>query len=41
MRLDTFMEPAKCLYKSLGFAEIQPYECVPIVCVLFMELELE
>ncbi len=40
MRLDTVLEPAKCLYKSLGFREIPPYQCVPIEGVVFMELEL-
>ncbi len=40
MRLDTAMEPAKSLYKSLGFGEIPPYQQVPVDGVVFMELEL-
>ncbi|MBN2181827.1 MAG: GNAT family N-acetyltransferase [Sedimentisphaerales bacterium] len=40
MKLDTVLEPAKCLYKSLGFKEIPPYQHVPIEGVVFMELEL-
>jgi putative acetyltransferase len=40
MRLDTVLEPAKCLYRSLGFREIPPYQPVPIAGVVFMELEL-
>jgi len=40
MRLDTVLEPAKCLYRSLGFREIPPYQPVPIEGVVFMELEL-
>ena len=40
MRLDTAMEPAKSLYKSLGFCEIPPYQQVPVDGVVFMELEL-
>lgn len=40
MRLDTVLEPAKNLYKSLGFREIPPYQHVPIDGVVFMELEL-
>ena len=40
MRLDTAMEPAKSLYKSLGFREIPPYQQVPVEGVVFMELEL-
>lgn len=40
MRLDTVLEPAKSLYKSLGFREIPPYHHVPIDGVMFMELEL-
>jgi epoxyqueuosine reductase len=39
MKLDTVLEPAKCLYKSLGFKEIPPYQHVPIEGVVFMELE--
>jgi epoxyqueuosine reductase len=40
MRLDTVLEPAKSLYRSLGFREIPPYQHVPIEGVIFMELEL-
>ena len=40
MRLDTVLEPAKRLYRSLGFREIPPYQRVPIEGVVFMELEL-
>lgn len=40
MRLDTAMEPARSLYKSLGFREIPPYQHVPVEGVVFMELEL-
>jgi GNAT superfamily N-acetyltransferase len=40
MRLDTVLEPAKSLYRSLGFREIPPYQHVPIDGVVFMELEL-
>jgi epoxyqueuosine reductase len=40
MWLDTVLEPAKCLYQSLGFAEIPPYQHVPIEGVVFMELAL-
>jgi putative acetyltransferase len=40
MRLDTVLEPAKSLYRSLGFREIPPYQQVPIEGVVFMELEL-
>ncbi|MCX5645383.1 MAG: GNAT family N-acetyltransferase [Phycisphaerae bacterium] len=40
MRLDTVCEPAKGLYRSLGFREIPPYQHVPIDGVVFMELEL-
>ena len=40
MWLDTVMEPAKSLYRSLGFSEISPYQHVPIEGVIFMELEL-
>jgi epoxyqueuosine reductase len=40
MRLDTAMEPAMSLYKSLGFGEIPPYQHVPVEGVVFMELEL-
>ena len=40
MRLDTVLEPAKSLYRSLGFREIPPYQHVPVEGVVFMELEL-
>jgi GNAT superfamily N-acetyltransferase len=40
MRLDTVLEPALSLYRSLGFREIPPYQPVPIEGVVFMELEL-
>jgi len=40
MRLDTVLEPAKSLYRSLGFQEIPPYQHVPVAGVVFMELEL-
>jgi putative acetyltransferase len=40
MRLDTAMEPARSLYRSLGFREIPPYQQVPVKGVVFMELEL-
>jgi ribosomal protein S18 acetylase RimI-like enzyme len=40
MRLDTAMEPAQSLYRSLGFHEIPPYQQVPVAGVVFMELEL-
>ena len=40
MKLDAVLEPAKYLYKSLGFKEIPPYQHVPIDGVVFMELEL-
>ncbi len=41
MRLDTVLEPAKSLYRSLGFREIPPYQYVPIQGVVFMELDLQ
>ena len=42
LRLSTALEPAKFLYKSLGFMEIPPYFHVPIEIenVAFMELKL-
>ncbi len=40
MRLDTVLEPARSLYRSLGFREIPPYQHVPVAGVVFMELEL-
>lgn len=40
MRLDTVLQPAKALYRSLGFHEIPPYQHVPIEGVVFMELPL-
>jgi epoxyqueuosine reductase QueG/ribosomal protein S18 acetylase RimI-like enzyme len=36
MRLDTAMEPARSLYRSLGFREIPPYQHVPVEGVVFM-----
>jgi putative acetyltransferase len=39
IRLDTVLEPAKGLYRSLGFVEIPPYQHVPVAGVVFMELE--
>ena len=41
LRLGTALEPAKCLYKSIGFTEIPPLEYVPVEGVVFMELKLE
>lgn len=41
MRLDTVLESAKGLYRSLGFREIPPYQHVPVAGVVFMELELQ
>ena len=41
MRLDTVLEPARSLYRSLGFHEIPPYQHVPIQGVVFMELDLQ
>jgi epoxyqueuosine reductase QueG/predicted GNAT family acetyltransferase len=41
MRLDTVLEPAKNLYRALGFREIPPYQQVPIEGVIFMELQLQ
>ena len=40
MLLDTVLEPAKGLYRSLGFRETAPYQYVPLEGVVFMELEL-
>jgi len=40
MRLDTVLEPAKSLYRSLGFREIPAYQHVPVEGAVFMELEL-
>jgi len=34
------LEPAKGLYRSMGFRQIPPYQDVPIPGVVFMELEL-
>jgi GNAT superfamily N-acetyltransferase len=42
MRLD-FISPrpvARSLYDSLGFEEIEPYECIPLDGAVFMELQL-
>ena len=41
MRLDTVLEPAKNLYRALGFREIPPYQKVPIPGVIFLELTLQ
>jgi GNAT superfamily N-acetyltransferase len=40
LRLATALEPAKFLYKSLGFMKVPPYQHVPVEGVVFMELEL-
>ena len=40
MRLHTASEPARDLYRSLGFREIPPCEQMQIEGVVFMELEL-
>lgn len=40
MRLHTAWEPARSLYRSLGFREVPPCQPVPIDGVVFMELEL-
>jgi GNAT superfamily N-acetyltransferase len=40
MRLGTVLEPAKALYRSLGFEEIEAYDHVPIEGATFMELKL-
>ena len=42
MRLDTLplMEPARCLYGSLGFVETRPYYWNPIAGVVYMEADL-
>ena len=40
MRLDTVLEPAQNLYRSLGFTDIPPYQEVPIEGVVFLELPL-
>ena len=39
-RLATAIEPAKRLYESLGFVEIEPFDHVPVCGVIFMELQL-
>jgi len=43
MRLDTVpaMEPARALYRALGFREIPPYRFNPIPGTAFMELRLD
>ncbi len=41
MRLCTALEPAKKLYRSIGFEEIKPYKHVPIATAVFMELKLD
>lgn len=43
MRLDTVpaMEPARALYRDLGFREIPPYRFNPIPGTAFMELRLD
>jgi len=40
MRLHMVQEPARSLYRSLGFREIPPDRQAPIEGVMFMELEL-
>lgn len=40
LRLATALEPAKRLYESLGFVEIQSFDDVPVGGVVFMELNL-
>ena len=40
LQLHTAIEPAKELYKSLGFTEIAPTENIPLETVVFMELTL-
>ncbi|MGD9162851.1 MAG: GNAT family N-acetyltransferase [Desulfobacteraceae bacterium] len=40
-RLATALEPAKQLYKTLGFVEIEPFDHVPVSGVTFMELKLK
>lgn len=43
MRLDTLqsMEAANRLYKTLGFAEIEPYRQNPVEGAMFLELDLK
>lgn len=43
MRLDTLesMTAARALYKSMGFAPIEPYNIHPPECTHFMELQLQ
>ena len=40
MWLDTVMDPAKNLYRSLGFTDIPPYQQVPLEGIVFLELKL-
>lgn len=40
LRLHTALEDAKYLYKSLGFAETEPDEFIPLDTIVFMELNI-
>ncbi|MBN2591103.1 MAG: GNAT family N-acetyltransferase [Sedimentisphaerales bacterium] len=40
-RLATALEPAKQLYKALGFVEIEPFDHVPVSGVIYMEIKLD